>query len=266
MSGHLGDLLSAHADDELTPEQRAVVDAHVAVCPTCRAELAGTEQAKRWIGELPAVPAPFGFYEKLLHGGPHSRRQRWPVRLGAASLAATASIWFGVIGLAQMDGSHPGMPALSSFVNLHLRTTPPAKQAPAPRSAHEEAEALGLPDELAGGYQLYRVVTREEEHWALYTDYTSVISVFVSAGELDPLALPDGSELMRFQGQLEWLVPSAAGVMVVAQRGDSVVVVVGPVLGGPSVAEKVEPPSLGESVFDHVEAAGRGLFQAFGLG
>jgi hypothetical protein len=266
MGGHLGELLDARVDGELTVEQEAVVDAHVATCPACRAELEATERVKRWVADLPDVAPPFGFFEKILHGGPRSRRQRWPMRLGAMSLAATASIWFGVIGLARMDGSPPGVPALSSFVNRHMKTAPPAERAPAPRSARDEAEALGLPDELTGGYQLYRVVVQDEQEWALYTDYTSVISVFVSAGELDPLSLPDGSELLRFEGQLVWLVPSEAGELVVAQRGDSVVVVVGPVLTGPSVAEDVEPPSIRDSISDHIEAAGRGLFEAFGLG
>ena len=34
----------------------------------------------------------------------------------------------------------------------------------------------------------------------------------------------------------------------------------------PSVAEAVDPPSFRDSILDHVESAGRGLFEAFGFG
>jgi hypothetical protein len=40
----------------------------------------------------------------------------------------------------------------------------------------------------------------------------------------------------------------------------------GPVLGGPSVAEDVRPGSTGDSIADRLEGAGRGIFEAFGLG
>ena len=267
--GHLDDLLSAYVDGQLSSVEQAVVDAHVASCPQCRAELDATRAAKNWVAELPPVEPPFGFYERMLldGAGPRRRRARWPVRLGAVALAATAAIWFGVIGLGRIEGSRPGMPALNSFVDLHLKTPAPATPKPATPEAEQQAQTLGLPNDLSGGFQLVRVEDEGgDERWALYSNGDTVISVFVAAGQLDPRALPSGSVLTRTGDAMAWLVPSEAGEMAVTQRGDSVVVVVGPVLGGPSVAEGVDPPSFRDSIVDDLESAGRGLFQAFGLG
>ena len=266
--GHLDDLLSAYVDEQLSSVERAVVDAHLSTCPRCRAELETIQVTKSWVTALPAVEPPFGFYERMLRdGGPRRRRARWPVRLGAIGLAATAAIWFAVIGLGRIEGSRPGMPALNSFVDLHLKTRTPAAARLAPAEAVQQAQTLGLPSDLTGGYRLARVDHEgDEELWALYSNGDSVISVFVTPGRLDPQSLPSGSVLDRSSGGMAWLVPSEAGELAVTQRGGSVVVIVGPVLGGPSVAERVDPPSFGDSVIDHMESAGRGLFEAFGLG
>jgi hypothetical protein len=267
--GHLGDLISAYADGELRPDERTAADAHLAACSTCREEMAATQRAKQWVTELPAVPAPFGFYERLLLDGqtPSKPHAHWPVRLGAISLAATASIWFGVIGLAGMGGSKPGvLPGLSTFVNRHLHTNAPKEEEPATAATKQEATSLGLPTVLPGGYQLYRIIEQGPERWALYTDYTTVISVFIEPAVIDASALPYGSTRMRFDSGWAWLVPTQAGQAVLSQRGDWAVLVMGPVLGGPSVAEDVRPGSMGDSIADRLEGAGRGIFEAFGLG
>jgi len=267
--GHLDDVISAYADGELSAVERAEADAHLSSCPTCQDELAATRQAKQWVSGLPAVPAPFGFYERLLLDGrkPPNPHPRWPVRLGAISLAATASIWFGVIGLTGMGGSKPGvLPGLSSFVNRHLHMTAPKNEEPATPATQQEASSLGLPNELSGGYQLYRIIQQGPERWALYTDYATVISVFIEPAVIDPSDLPEGSERMHFDSGWAWLVPTQAGEAVLSQRGDWAVLVVGPVLGGPSVAEDVRPGSTSDSIADRLQGAGRGIFEAFGLG
>ena len=54
-SVHMGDLLSAYADGELTEAERATVDAHLGTCPACGQELEATRRAKAWVADLPAV-------------------------------------------------------------------------------------------------------------------------------------------------------------------------------------------------------------------
>ena len=172
-----------------------------------------------------------------------------------------------MIGLAGVNGSRPGgMPPLSSFVNLHLHTSTPKQEQAAAPAIEQEAVRRGLPSELSGGFQLYRLAEQGEETWALYTDYRQVISVFVEPAVIHPGSSQAAAPLQRIDDQVVWLVPTEAGQAVMAQRGDSVVVVMGELVGGTSVAEEVHTPTIGGSILDHVDVAGRGLFEAFGLG
>ena len=150
-SVHMGDLLSAYADGELTEAERATVDAHLGTCPACGQELEATRRAKAWVADLPAVDSPFGFFERMLldPSGGRRRRDRWVIRAGAVSLAATASIWLAVVGLTGLTGNRPGgLPALNSLVSLHEESTP-SEDAAADQADQQQIEqdaaALGLP-------------------------------------------------------------------------------------------------------------------------
>ena len=57
---HLDDTLSAYLDDELAPAARREAEAHLAACPTCRAELDEVAAARRAIRIMPvhATPRP----------------------------------------------------------------------------------------------------------------------------------------------------------------------------------------------------------------
>jgi anti-sigma factor RsiW len=57
---HLDDTLSAYLDDELAPAARREVEAHLAACPACRAELEEVAAARRAIRIMPvhATPRP----------------------------------------------------------------------------------------------------------------------------------------------------------------------------------------------------------------
>lgn len=48
---------SSYLDDQLTPPERATLDAHLAVCPVCRAQLAETRRILRRLAQIPR-PAP----------------------------------------------------------------------------------------------------------------------------------------------------------------------------------------------------------------
>jgi anti-sigma factor RsiW len=100
-------LIGAYVLDTLEPDERSDVDAHLATCETCRAELADLEAMREALGEIPP--------EALLHGPPDadvvlqrtlrqireekSRGARWQrgVITGAAALALVAAIGGGVL-------------------------------------------------------------------------------------------------------------------------------------------------------------------------
>jgi hypothetical protein len=92
---HLGELLSAQLDGELTAEESELVDAHLASCETCRAELEATSAVRTALRQAPAVDPPFGFYERMV------RRKASPARAWRASAAVVgiAAAWIIAIGL-----------------------------------------------------------------------------------------------------------------------------------------------------------------------
>ncbi|GAB7051697.1 anti-sigma factor family protein [Catenuloplanes indicus] len=100
-------LIGAYVLNTLEPAERNEVDAHVAACDTCRAELAELEALKEALGEVPP--------EALMHGPPdadlvlqrtlrqiraeESSGARWQrgLMIGAAALALIAAVSGGVL-------------------------------------------------------------------------------------------------------------------------------------------------------------------------
>jgi anti-sigma factor RsiW len=62
------DLLSAYADGEVTPEQRALVEARLAQSPSLRAVLEEIEAARDAVRALPMRDAPPEFWARFLDG------------------------------------------------------------------------------------------------------------------------------------------------------------------------------------------------------
>ncbi|MGH2399198.1 MAG: anti-sigma factor family protein [bacterium] len=57
--------LSAYADNELHPDERREVEAHLQTCTACREELAGLRQVKYAIGRLPEREVPQEVWQGL---------------------------------------------------------------------------------------------------------------------------------------------------------------------------------------------------------
>jgi len=266
MTPHAGDLLSAYADGELSPTERASIDDHLASCPVCQRELAATAEAKSWVASLPEVLPPFGFYERMLvdPSGGRARRRAWASRIGVVGLAATASIWLGVLALSGLDGRRPsGVPALNSLVTLHdqaPRTNPTDEKATQQQAAH-----LGLPPAI-GAYELVSLFDRGREQQAVYLDGADALSIFLfQRYDIDQSRLPDGTEESVVDGRPVWLVPDETSPMLVTQIGPNAVVMIGGDAES-AMAGDVDPHTPGRSLGDRIEGAGEGLLQAFGLG
>jgi hypothetical protein len=221
---------------------------------------------------LPEVLPPFGFYERMLLDGrgPKDPRSPWPVRMGAVGLAATASIWLGVIGLGRVDRSQlGGLPVWNSISALHQAATP-SKGEVGSASAEDirQANALGLSDHM-DELRLSRVIEDGDRAQAIYADANGdALSVFVYPhSRINVPALPVGSEVWAIvDGHVVWQIPSDAGEMLAGDRGDSVVVMVGYEEAATAGVGEVDPPNPGRSIGDRLQDAGRGLLDAFGLG
>jgi hypothetical protein len=266
MMPHPGDLLSAYADGELSGSERATIDDHLASCPSCQRELAATTEAKSWVTSLPEVLPPFGFYERMLldPSGGRARRRTWATRVGVVGLAATASIWLGVLALSGLDGRRPsGVPALNSLLTLHDRAprTSPTGEA----AAHRQAAHLGLPLAI-GTYELVGLFDRGREQQAVYLDGADALSIFLfQRYDIDASRLPGGTEESIVDGRPVWLVQDEPSPMLVTQIGADAVVMIGGDAES-AMAGDVDPHTPGRSMADRIEGAGEGLLQAFGLG
>ncbi len=268
MTSHPGDLLSAYADGELSATERATIDDHLVTCPSCRQELAGTTEAKSWVTSLPEVLPPFGFYERMLldPAGGRARRRTWATRIGVVGLAATASIWLGVLALSGLDGRRPsGVPALNSLVTLHDESQSQPDRTTDQAEAMARARSLGLPPSV-DDYVLSDVIDRGREQQAVYRDGDLALSIFLyQRYEIDPSELPAAAVEREVSGRTAWIVPGADGPMLVTQIGQDAVIFVGGDAQS-TLAGTVDPHTPSRSMTDRIEGAGEGLLQAFGLG
>jgi anti-sigma factor RsiW len=107
---HLGDVLSALVDGELTDRQRAAAECHLAVCPACRAELDLTARTHELIAGLPAVAVPAAVWAEMMASG---RRPRPLVWAGAAAAV------IGLSALVSTPSNHRVMPPMTRFVQVH---------------------------------------------------------------------------------------------------------------------------------------------------
>ena len=114
MGGHLGDLVSAVVDGELTAVEAATARAHLDECAMCRAELRATAQARALVQALPELDPPFGVFER---GVRHARRPR-PFAWAASAAAAAA-----VVGLFAGSGTEQVEPPVGQFVEVHATSS-----------------------------------------------------------------------------------------------------------------------------------------------
>ena len=92
---HPEDHLAGYVDGTLSDPERAVVDAHLAGCATCREEIALARSALTALRSLDEVPVPFGVTGPILAeaGKQHERRGAvWQRVQWAAGLAAAAAL------------------------------------------------------------------------------------------------------------------------------------------------------------------------------
>ena len=93
---HLGELLSALLDRELTVDERAIAEQHLEECPACRAELDGLRDIRGALRDLPELEPPIPLSLRR-------RSSRWWGSVAAAAAAAAVV----VVGLAVAPGAVP---------------------------------------------------------------------------------------------------------------------------------------------------------------
>jgi anti-sigma factor RsiW len=108
---HPEDLLADYVDGALTDAERAVVDAHLATCQTCREEVAAAGVAIAALATLEQEPVPLGVTAPVLAEARRSVERRRPVwarlQWAAGVAAAACLVLLAVVALPRL-GSDDG--------------------------------------------------------------------------------------------------------------------------------------------------------------
>ncbi len=252
------ELLTAFVDGELDADDLAEVAAHVQVCAPCAAVVADERTTVSILRSLAAAEPPAGFLDRVAQRGPAPRSQvRHHTRFAVANIAAAAAVWIGVVGVVRLTtGGEPVRPALAELVDAHTANSFSGLDRISVRSTD------AVPSSLDGGYRLIDTRVVDGRRQAVYTDGREWLSMFVEPGRLDTNALP--ADAHALEGGPGWAMRIGTDEVVVVQRGDTVVVLVG--AGSETVMTAAGGRAPSPSVHQRIDAAARGVLDSFGFG
>jgi predicted anti-sigma-YlaC factor YlaD len=116
LDDHLGEVLSALLDNELTAEEAARAEEHLAGCAQCRAERDQLAQARQAVRDLPVLDLPPPLWVQVMRS---RRRTARPVAWVGAAAAAVA-----LIGLAAVPTQqHHVTPQMAHLVQVHAASS-----------------------------------------------------------------------------------------------------------------------------------------------
>lgn len=277
MAEHPGDALSALLDGELDAAEAAAVQAHVASCVACAAELDDVRTARLLLRSLPAVELPHPLTLPL-----RRQRQRYAIANVAASVAA------GILVLVLSSSSIGPVtlrPEVAGAVDAHASTVSamqvgglmprsstrlvPEHDVPpttAPRRSIDDLPArFGAPRELAG-YSLVDAFRADGGLHLLYRRGDHGLSVFEQPGRIDWGAVPvEQGRAVRVGAHEGWIWEAAPayGRLVVFESGGMVITVVGDARGDDVLEAAVALPRAGGSSAE--EKLGRAVARALDL-
>ena len=145
----VAELLSAYIDDEVSADERALVEAHLTICTTCAQDLTILRRTVALLGELPqmAAPRPFTLRESDVRPVPSPARPAWwqlPWVRGLAAATAMLLCVVVVVGVVLLgQGAMVGAPAVSERLAMEVpATTEVTSQEVVAEKVVEEAETV----------------------------------------------------------------------------------------------------------------------------
>ena len=250
LANHPEDALSAMLDGQLEASEHEAVRAHLVVCADCAAELELLRATRTAVRSLPAVDPPPGFFEGLLAGGLPEEAPDVPVPAAVVPLRsrrvalgnAAAAVVAGLLLVAAYGGTQASAvaPEVASNVEQHAAAVSSvslggdnpiiggSEVAPASLPHTGVHKPYTAPKALAG-YTLVDAYRADEGVQLLYRKGVYGLSVFEQEGDLDGEGLPDNGTWFDVDGERAWRwdAPTAQGRVLVVQRGDLVVTLVG---------------------------------------
>ncbi|MCU1486304.1 MAG: Transrane transcriptional regulator (Anti-sigma factor RsiW) [Actinomycetia bacterium] len=247
---HPEDALSALLDGQLDAAESEAVHAHLVACAECSAELEAVRATRAAVRSLPAVEPPVGFFEGLLAGGlpeeapdAAAPARVVPLRSRKAALGnAAAAVAAGVLLVVGFGGNQATAvaPQVASNVEQHAASASAVSLGGSnPILRRDEVTPTSLPHtgisrpytapkELAG-YRLVDAYRASQGVQLLYEKGAYGLSVFEQEGHLDREELPENGTWFEIDGHTAWRwdAPTAQGRVLVVERGDLVVTLVG---------------------------------------
>jgi hypothetical protein len=247
---HPEDALSALLDGQLGGAEAEAVHAHLVACADCSAELEAVRATRTALRSLPAVEPPAGFFEGLLAGGlpgevPDVATPSPVVALRSRRAAlgnVAAAVAAGLLLVVSLGGNQATAvaPEVASNVERHAASISAASLGgPNPILGAREVTPTTMPHtgisrpytapkELAG-YRLVDAYRASEGVQLLYEKGPYGLSVFEQEGDLDAGELPDNGTWLDVNGHRAWRwdAPTASGRVLVVERGDLVLTLVG---------------------------------------
>ena len=205
----VAELLSAYIDDEVTSEERALVESHLATCTSCTHDIVALRRTVNLVGQLPQVPAPrpFTLRESDVRPVRPARRAWWQLPW-ARGLAAAAAMLMCVVFVAGVyllgQGGMIGAPAAPAPVAMEQAA--PAAEAPAEELQQEKA-VVAEAEEVVEAEIVVETVVKEAEKVA------------------EPAAAPPApekttDEVGPSQPELPAEAPQAESEVAVAEEGE----------------------------------------------
>jgi hypothetical protein len=222
---HVSELLSPYLDGQVTPDQRAAVEAHLGECGACREELASLRALTRLLGQLPVAPPPRSFAIGPRPVRPAAlsgtlagfARAATSIAAALAVLALSGSLIFQGLphvsnGGAAAESQPLAAPALSPPAQAQpgAQAAARAASAPGPVSAARAPAAAAVPSTSAASSPLSALAPASAQPRALAPAAGEQPSAAASAGGPGPAA--DG-QATRAAGGVN--IPRLAGELIV---------------------------------------------------
>lgn len=209
---HLGPLISALLDGELTPAEQAEADAHLLTCAACRHELVVTRSMRDLVRQLPRLE-----WEPIAVA-----TRRDPRRVLALAAAAAVAM----VGVVAWPPARTAAPPVQRLVAARtVAAFAPSPVATVPMAA--VSAPFHAPDSLAGGYHRVGQYRQGADMGVLYSDGNHRMVLFEQAAHLDGHAMPPGGQLVALGAWTGVVYGWAGGRAVTWQRGGTVFTVAG---------------------------------------
>ncbi|MFN3214912.1 MAG: anti-sigma factor family protein [Acidimicrobiales bacterium] len=284
--GDPSELLSAYLDDELTVDERALVDEALRASPPLRRELDELRATQTMLRALPLVEPESGRLPSIAADAAvpddadsatgaeappgdapvvsldrHRRRRTF---VGAA-IGAVAAALLVVAGVGATLDPMPIAPSVEEFAAVHVGTSGTIGAFDAMGGETMDDPAV-LPS-LGDGLDRMAVYARDELVHTVYSDGTHDVSVFHEPGVVDWEALPADGEMIVEGPVKTWTGVRDETVVAITERGDLMVVIVADAEMGTDAAmektmeavEMVPPVSIERGLWDRLSDAPRNL-------